>query len=228
MESWIEWVRKHGHVVRVSDREALFEAGASCRLAYILVDGCVEILQGASNGTSTVVKVLKGPTFFGSVEAISQQVEYLESVRALGAADCAAISSDEFRELLLERPKLAFECLLDMSGAFAVAARFEPARLYETEVLLANLLAAYAQVVGRRIGQGVRIEVRRSQRELADAIGAGERSVNRILASWKDAGLITKESGQYTLLEPHEIGARAGDLAGSLVHAGSAGMGARP
>ena len=46
-------------------------------------------------------------------------------------------------------------------------------------------MLSYAQVFGTETDEGVRIGLRRSQADLADAIGGGERSVNRRLAGWK-------------------------------------------
>ena len=107
---------------------------------------------------------------------------------------------------------------MDIGIAFTGSARFEPSRLFSTDVLLATLLLSYADVFGSKTDNGARINLKRSQAKLAEAIGASERSVNRLLIQWKEQGLVTKASGHYEILKPAEMEALAGELAGTMVH----------
>jgi CRP/FNR family transcriptional regulator len=220
MQAWLQAARdgRLGPAIDAADRETLFEREEAAERTCFLAEGAVEIIQRSPEGFGVVVKILVGPTLFGQIEPLAGEQEYLESVRAAGSARYYGIERDRFVAMMREDGLLSFECLTDMSTAFCVAARYEPAQLFETEVLLANLMLSYARVFGTETDEGVRIGLRRSQADLADAIGGGERSVNRMLAAWKTAGLVKKSRGHYILLDTDALEDKAVDLLGSLVH----------
>ena len=58
------------------------------------------------------------------------------------------MTSARLRQVALDNPRAGYEALLDVSRAFCIAARLEPARLAQTDTLLANALLAYVDVVG--------------------------------------------------------------------------------
>jgi len=220
MQAWLNVAREGrlGPVIEVGDREVVFEREDAADNTCFLADGAVEIIQRSPEGFGVVVKILVGPTLFGQIEPLAGELEYLESVRAAGGARYYAMDRASFIATVREDGQLSFECLTDMSTAFCVAARYEPAQLFETEVLLANLMLSYAHVFGTETDEGVRIGLRRSQADLADAIGGGERSVNRMLAGWKAEGVVKKTKGHYILLDTAALEGKAVDLLGSLVH----------
>lgn len=171
----------------------MFERGDPARTAFLLLEGAVEIVQRSVEGSALVVKILVAPTLFGAIELVGDETEYLEAAQVLGGATVVPMSRARFRRELQGNAAQAFECLSDVSRAFCVTARFEGAVLEPTEVLLANLLLAYADVFGVPDDDGgVRIELKRTQADFAQAIGAGERSVNRVLSRFIDDGLLEK------------------------------------
>ena len=207
-----------GAKTTLKDRTVVFERGDPAGHVYFLSAGAVELLQSTADGQSIVVKILVAPTLFGVIEVLGKEPTYLETVRVLGTASVHRIERLRFTELVRRNASAAYECTVDLSAAFCVAARFELRTLVQTEALLANLLLGYAELAHRPAGSAVTLQVRRTQADFAQAVGAAERSVNRILATWKDDEVISKRSGRYTLVKPEVLSRLAGDLRGSLVH----------
>jgi CRP-like cAMP-binding protein len=204
---------------RLADRHVVFERGDEARTAYLLLEGAVEIVQRSAEGNALVVKILVAPTLFGAIELVGHETEYLEAAQVLGGATVVPMGRAPFRHVLQSDAALAFECLSDVARAFCVTARFEGAVLEPTEVLLANLLLAYADVFGVPDDDGgVRIELKRTQADFAQGIGAGERSVNRVLSRFIDEGWLAKRRARYVLINPEPLRELAGDRLGSLVH----------
>ena len=220
MREWTRVTREGGvGAARVyADGEQVFARGDPASHVYFLREGSVEIVQRSSAGAAIVVKILVGPTLFGAIEPLASEPAFLETVRVLSRAVVHAMPTAKYLALLESRPHLAFESLIDTARAFCVAARFESSRLDDTEALLANLLLAYVELFGVDDGERVRIELRRTQADLADAIGAGERSVNRILTAWERDGVLVKTKGNHVIARADFLVERAGDLYGSLVH----------
>lgn len=205
-----------------ADRTVLFAKGAPAAHGYFLVDGAVEILQPGADGTSVVVKILQAQTLFGAIEALGAETHYLETVRCLGAVRTVRMTSARLRQIAAADVAACYEALVDVARAFCVTARFEPARLASTEAMLANVMLAYTDVVGEDRGEARFMTVKRTQADLAAAIGAGERSVNRILAEWQESGVVVKEAARYGVIKREFLEDTAGELVGSLVHRAAA------
>ena len=203
-----------------ADLDVVFHKGEPAAHAFFLVDGAVEILQPGAGGGSVVVKLLQAPTLFGAIEAFSSDGTYLESVRCLGPVRLVRVTSARLREIAARDAAAAYDALVDVSRAFCVAARFEASRLSTTEALLANALLAYVDVVGSERDGGRFMTVKRTQADLAAAIGAAERSVNRILADWQSRDAVRKVAARYGVLDRAFLEETADELLGSLVHKG--------
>jgi CRP-like cAMP-binding protein len=223
VNTWLELVRTP--IFEASrtfkDKTLLFERDAPAARAFVLTQGAVEILHREQVGTSLVTKILIAPSMFGAIEAISAQPSYLESVRVLGTCTASAIRQEALVAALRTHPAAALEVLEDVSGAFCVAARMERSLLQTTEVRLANLLVGYMRAFGSRRDAEVVLKFRRTQADFAEAIGAGERSVNRLLSDWQEEGLMTKRRGRYVIHRPEALRRIGAPLADSLVHTAS-------
>jgi CRP-like cAMP-binding protein len=201
-----------------TDRDLLFQKGEPATHGWFLKQGVVEILQPAANGTSMIVKLLRAPTLFGVIEHLGDEPRYLESVRSLGPAHTISIEREKLLGLLRENPAAALECLHDLGAAFCAAARFEASHVSDTEALLANAFLAYIDVVGEPWDGGTRMQVKRTQVDFAHAIGAAERSVNRVLKEWQARNIVDKTGARYIVHDRGYLERLAGELRGSLVH----------
>ncbi len=206
-----------GRTRPLNDRERVLVKDSPATHAYFLEEGSIEILQENGSGAALVVKILGAPNLFGVIELIGHEPRYLETVRALGPGRIRPLPKAVFLELLRSSPAACYACLENTCQAFCSAARFEPAHLVATEQKLANFLLALFDCGGTPTGAGVRLGLKRNQADFADAIGASERSVSRILALWQEEGLIAKKRGQYELLNRFGLEAIAGELRGSLL-----------
>lgn len=203
---------------RLKDRDVVFSRGDSALHAYVLRRGAVEILQPADDGRCVLVKVLVGPCLFGVIEQLGCADVYLETVHALGSADVVSIEGAAFSAMLQTDAAISYECLVDVGTAFCVAARQESARLHSLEAQAASVLLAWGDATGEKTPAGIRLGVKRSQEDLAAAVGCSERSITRILADWKKRNIVDKSAGRMTLVDSEALGTQAGALRDSLVH----------
>jgi CRP-like cAMP-binding protein len=130
------------------------------------------------------------------------------------------ISRPEFLRLLRDSPQACLACLKNTATAFCMAARFEPAHMMTTEQKLANFVLSLFDLKGESSDRGERLGLKRSQSDLAVAIGASERSVSRILGAWQEEEILEKRQGRYHLLQRDRLTAAVGELRGSLVFRG--------
>jgi CRP-like cAMP-binding protein len=189
------------------------DEGQAAAAAYFLVKGAAEIFHVSDRGFSVVVKLVTAPTILASPEVLVAEPVYRASIRSAGPSVVHRLTRPRFLSALTDAAA-NLEATIDIALAFTGAARMESSRLAGTDALLATLLLAYADV----FGQDGLIGLRRSQGDLADAIGVAERSVNRVVTRWKEEGLLTKRRGRYAIEDPERLAEIAGDLGGCLVH----------
>jgi CRP-like cAMP-binding protein len=74
---------------------------------------------------------------------------------------------------------------------------------------LAKKLLALAQEYGVETGAGRRINLKLSQREIGELVGATRESVNRQLGHWEAEGVLRFDRGYVTLLRPEALASLA-------------------
>ncbi len=220
MEAWQKLAAAGGagRIERAAPGRMIFGSGDAATEAFVLLEGCVEVVHLLDDGRSLVVKLLVAPTLFGAIEVLAGEPLYLESVRPLVGSRLCRLPAATVRSLHEQYPALARETLIDTATAFCAAARAEPGTVATIDALLARLFLAYVDLFGARVPAGVRIGLRRTQHDFAGSVGASERQVQRLLVDWKRRGLIGKSNGYYVVRKEAALGDIAGPLAGSLIH----------
>lgn len=211
---------QHAAVRTASDQAILFHQGDAASHGYALISGAVEILQCDASGAALVSKILVAPNLLGILETLGHEPFYLESVRALGPVRVRPFSAHELTLVLSQSHEATLECLLNTVTAFSLAARFSVSHLATSQQKLANYVHALFELFGETQGEGMRLQLKRSQVEFAQAIGMSERNVSRLLAKWDQARILRKSRGRYELLDRAKLHAMAGELAGSLIFRG--------
>jgi len=83
---------------------------------------------------------------------------------------------------------------------------------------LAAVLCVYGDLFGVDTEFGRRIELRRSLVDLAGVVGASERQVQRLLAVWKERGLVDKLDARYVVQNRAALATIAGGFEAGWVH----------
>lgn len=196
-----------------SDREWLMEQGQACTHAIFVSRGAVEVVRRGPDNRSIVMGIFVAPALLSVEELLTSEPSALHGVRALGEVSYYAIDVSRVWQLMA-RETLLGEYVRAGAKAACARARFESSRFLDLESVLARLLLAYAGLLGRRTDRGLRIEIRRTQRDLAEATGTVERSVCRVLRNWKEAGYIEKKGGLFTILQPDALETIASSVTG--------------
>ncbi len=211
-----------GPARRLDDREVLSRRGEPATTMWYQASGLLEVYQTSPDGRGYLARVLVAPTVLCLKECLAGEAGYMQTVSVLEAAEVVAIQRDRALEILAAHSALCLSTLVEVSRAFCGAARLEVNRLDSAERLLASVLLAYTEACGEPWDGGLRMRVKRTQTDLAGAIGANERSVNRALSAWKRRGLVDKRDARYLVLDRPALTALADPETLALIHRGSA------
>lgn len=184
--------------------------------------GLLEVFQTSADGRGYLARLLSAPTVICLKECVAGEADYMQTVRVLESAELVALPRARVLDVLERNPALCLSTLLEVARAFCGAAKLESNRLDSLESLLANVLLAYTDCCGEPWDRGIRMRVKRTQSDLAEAVGGNERSINRILTVWKRRGWVDKRDARYLVFDRDALASIVGSDTQALVHRGRA------
>ena len=81
----------------------------------------------------------------------------------------------------------------------------EQIALFDLEARLARLILKLAADYGRPSGDGTRIEMKLSQRDISNLVASSRESVNKQLAIWRDSGVLAIEDGRIIVRRSEDL-----------------------
>ena len=166
---------------------------------HIINSGLVKLVLASPEGREVTVGILDAGDFFGELALLDGGARSASAV-ALEAVETLTLDREPFIAMLERHPQVG-TALLGVLGD----------RLRRTDELiqdilfldlpgrLAKQLLALADERGVNTPQGIRIDLRLSQSELAAIIGATRESVNRCLNAYADRGILALDRDTITL-----------------------------
>lgn len=171
----------------------VFRIGGAPTSVGIIRRGALE-LSRELNGRRVVLQILRPGDAVGDIGVFLRLTAPYDGI-ALEDTVILTIDSVEFHRLLEERPRLALRWLNVLSS------RLVGYQARVTELLAGGLEAQVASVLVRRADQGV---VNLKQSSLAELVGGGRTSVNRVLKRFEEQNLVRVRYGQVELVD--EVG----------------------
>jgi CRP-like cAMP-binding protein len=169
-----------------------------------------EVLTRGAEGSDAALNVMGPGQVFGEVALLDGQPRSA-SVIALEECEAAVVDIQSFRDFLIGSPSVALELLGVLAGRVRdLTTRLEDRAFLDVPARLAKQLLWLAQNHGERTAAGAQIEVRLSQQELGDLIGATRESVNKHLSEWTRSGVLKQGRDRIELLDLEALRAVAG------------------
>jgi CRP-like cAMP-binding protein len=171
-------------------REAIVEKGDPPRELFVLLSGRAKVLTRGSEGADAALNVMGPGQVFGEVAILDGQPRSA-TVVALEECEIAALDLQAFRDFLTASPPVALKLLGVLAGRVReLTTRLEDRVFLDVPARLAKQLLWLAENHGERTAAGAQIELRLSQQELGDLIGATRESVNKYLSEWTRSGVL--------------------------------------
>lgn len=174
----------------------IFARGDPGAGVMFLVRGRVKIVSVSPSGTEVIYNIIERGQIFGELALLDGKPR---SADAMAAADSEIVelARRDFLEVLGRNPGMALAIIRILCSRIRQTTSFiEDAVLLDAETRLLHRLKAMAEQYGRHGPNGVtRIEHGLSQQEIGESVGLTRVSVNRVLAQWRERGLIEDGRG---------------------------------
>jgi CRP-like cAMP-binding protein len=166
---------------------------------YAVLSGSVRVYHSSPGGLQVTLKIFKPPSVFGEMEALCN-LPMLENVAALEESQLLRIPRPVFLDLLRAHPALTVALLKDVCARFCIACQHEKSLAFHSlRTRLAHFLVTYAGFDGERTARGVRLRLKMTQDDMADALGVTRRAIAREVIRWQKEGVLAQERGHYIL-----------------------------
>jgi CRP/FNR family cyclic AMP-dependent transcriptional regulator len=185
--------------------ETIFHKGDPGSGLYILTGGQVKIVLPSETGEEALLAVLEAGDFFGEL-ALFDGLPRSATVVAVQNAEVLVLHRDDFLGFVARNPEVAIALFGVLSRRLRAADELiQDAVFLDVPGRLAKRLLELAERYGRQTPQGVAIELKLTQQDLAAMIGATRESVNKHLGWMRDRRLIALDRQRITVLRPDEL-----------------------
>jgi CRP/FNR family transcriptional regulator/CRP/FNR family cyclic AMP-dependent transcriptional regulator len=177
----------------------IFHKGSPGRSLYIIESGRVRIFLLSDSGQEISVNVYGPGDVFGELALLDGLPRSAGAV-VMERTVVYTLHRDDFVRLLDHSPRVAKSIIQDLSSRLRyTTACLEQQAFLDVNGRVAAKLLELADRYGR-VGEGIEIDLRLTQTELASWVSARRESVNKVLGAFRDQGLIEIDGQQITIL----------------------------
>lgn len=169
--------------------EYLLRCGDVGSTLFMLLAGQLKVLRPLPTGEDAVIAILGPGDVVGELALLDGETRSA-SVVALESAEVLSLRRTDFDQFIRQRPDVVATMLATLSRRIRRQNRQLEARFLDLSQRLARELLELGRQRGIQRHDGLELQLRISQADLASLIGASRPRVNRLLAEWQDRQVI--------------------------------------
>jgi CRP/FNR family transcriptional regulator, cyclic AMP receptor protein len=196
---------------RFARESYIFREGDPGDHLHLIASGEVRISRTTRTGDEVVFAILGAGDVFGELAVLEENAVRSADAQALTEAECLVLHKGPLVSFLKARPAAMWRVITVLSDYIhRKDEAFADLAFHDIPGRVARKLLELASARGEPVGSGTQIMLPLSQRTLAGLVGASRENVNRALSRFVSLGFIELGRGRITLLQPDELGRRAG------------------
>jgi CRP-like cAMP-binding protein len=180
-------------------RAELFHKGDEGSELYLVVEGRLKALTTSLEGDDIVFNI-HGPGDLVGEIAMLAELPRTATIAALEPCELLALGRRDLLDFLRRHPDVAVQMLAYVSKRLAhLSELVEDTLFLRLPQRLAKKLLELSADYGDETPAGLRLDLKLSQSELGDLIGATRESVNKQLRTWASEGLLSFDAGHLVI-----------------------------
>jgi CRP/FNR family transcriptional regulator/CRP/FNR family cyclic AMP-dependent transcriptional regulator len=185
--------------------EAIFHRDDPGHALYIILSGRVKVHNETPDGSDVILAVLAEGEFFGDLSILDGEPRSAD-VSTLEPTEALVLTRDDLLDCIRQAPQIAINLLATLAGRLrrtnesltAVSTLDVPGKL-------AKVLLQLADRHGIVTTEGIQIEVRLTQSDLAALVGASRESVNKVLGGFRKQGVVRLDEQHRTTILKRDV-----------------------
>jgi len=184
---------------RLPARCELFRKGDESLEAYAILDGRLKATSISPDGREITLSIMGPGELVGEVAMLFGGRRTL-TVETLEASELLVLQRRDLLPLLEQHPAAGLAMMAALAERLTqLTELFEDTVLRGLPARLARQLLALADAHGRAHGEHIRIDLKLSQSELGNLVGASRESVNKQIRVWEREGLVAADAGRVVI-----------------------------
>lgn len=198
-----------GHPRALGKNELFLSQGDRFDMLCLVVEGSIEVSLSRHDGRRHLISFLQPGDLVGLMCLIDGQ-GHVNDLRARHLTSVLLIPGDDVRRIRQQDPMLghAFERQLVFRSRLLYE-RLSADNSMPLDARLARLLHLLIGLYGRAQGGSVLLDMKVSQSDLADWLGASRQRINFVIQQLEREGLISLRYSAITIADPAGLAARA-------------------
>lgn len=181
--------------------EVIFHRDDPGQVLYIVKEGKVKIGLTSPDGQEVSLTVFGAGECFGELAILDNEPRSADAI-ALERVEVYTLQRQDFISVVMNHPKIAVQVMKVISQRLRQADnQIEDLLFLDVYGRVAKKLLELSETHGAPTSQGVRIELRLTQQELASMVGASRESVNKVMGYFTDKRYIMTDKHKITLLK---------------------------
>jgi CRP/FNR family cyclic AMP-dependent transcriptional regulator len=179
--------------------EVIFHREDPGQVLYVVKEGKVKICLTSPEGQEITLAVFGKGECFGELTILDGLPRSADAV-ALEKVECYTLQRSDFHRAIIQNPKIAIQVLESISKRLRTTDQMvEDLIFLDVYGRVAKKLLELADTHGTKVADGIRIDVRLTQQELASMVGASRESVNKVMGYFTDKNFISTDKHRITL-----------------------------
>jgi CRP/FNR family transcriptional regulator, nitrogen oxide reductase regulator len=190
-----------------------FMQGDRATHVYLLVEGRVKLVQVTPGGQQVIMRVLTPGEAFAGISLLKPKATYPVSAQAVADSTALAWEAQTLRDLTTAEGALSINTGKVIAEYMTeVQDRYRELVTEKVERRVARTLLRLASQSGRKITEGVLIDIPLTRQDIAQLTGTTLFTVSRTLSEWERQGLLNIGRERVIITNPHGLVRIAEDL----------------
>lgn len=190
-----------------------FMQGDPATHAYVLVQGRVKMIQITPTGQQITMRIMTPGQTYGGIALLNPRAGYPATAQAVQDSIALAWDTDHLRNLVEKDPSISLNVMGLMHGYISELQERHKALVTErVEQRIARILLKLAAQSGKKIDDGVLIDLPITRQDIAEMSGTTLYTVSRTLNEWERSGLLEIGRERVVICEPHGLVSIADEL----------------
>ena len=179
--------------------EIIFHRDDPGQVLYVLREGKVKIYLTSQDGQEVALAIFGPGDYFGELALLDGQPRSASAI-AIEQAETFSLQRSDFINAVMRHPRIAVQVMNVLSRRLRQTdSMVEDLLFLDVHGRVAKKLLDLAELHGTRTPDGIRIEMRLTQGELAAMVGASRESVNKVMGYFTDKRFITTDKYKITV-----------------------------
>ena len=190
--------------------QLIFHQGDLAGSLFVMKEGLVKVFVTSEDGDEMVLVTLQPPDTFGEI-ALLDGSDRSASAEALEPTTVVEVNRATFLDIVRSTPHM-MEALLVSMGAVLRRLTEQAADLVFLDLhgRVAKLLMNMADEHGKEHKDGIELDVKLTQTDIASMVGGSRQSINQILRSFEDREYLELQGKTMLIKQPERLRRRAG------------------